>query len=87
MDNGALSVRAVITHGVLSEGSLENIANSQLTELIISDTVSLTYDKIKKYELIQSIKPKITVISCSDILIKSIYSLLTNNSINEINSI
>lgn len=42
MDAGALSVRAYITHGVLSKGADTKIENSALTELIISDTIPYT---------------------------------------------
>jgi ribose-phosphate pyrophosphokinase len=41
MNNGAKSVRAVITHGVLSGNAYINIANSVFTELVISDSLSL----------------------------------------------
>lgn len=48
MDNGASSVRAVITHPVLSGKAYENLQNSKLTELITTDTIQLkqTLDKI-----------------------------------------
>ena len=39
MEKGAKSVRAVATHAVLSGSAYENIANSALTELIVSDTI------------------------------------------------
>ncbi len=41
MEKGALSVRALATHAVLSGAAYENIANSQLTELIVTDTIPL----------------------------------------------
>ena len=49
MDKGAKSVRAVVTHPVLSGNAYENISNSVLTELLITDTIPLkqTCDKIK----------------------------------------
>ncbi len=40
-DKGALSVRALATHAILSGAAYENIANSELSELIVSDTVPL----------------------------------------------
>ncbi len=48
-DKGALSVRAVITHPVLSGKAYENLANSKLDELITTDTLPLKQkmDKIK----------------------------------------
>ena len=49
MDKGAKSVRAVVTHPVLSGNAYENISNSVLTELLITDTIPLkqSCDKIK----------------------------------------
>lgn len=39
MDKGALSVRAYCTHGVLSGKAVERVMNSQLQELVITDTI------------------------------------------------
>ena len=49
MDKGALSVRAVCTHPVLSGPAYERIENSALKELIVTDTIPLKRksDKIK----------------------------------------
>lgn len=49
MDRGAKSVRAVCTHPVLSGKAYDNINNSKLTELIVTDTIPLKQhsDKIK----------------------------------------
>jgi ribose-phosphate pyrophosphokinase len=49
MDNGAKSVRAIVTHGLLSGNAYENINNSILTELVVTDTIPLKQecDKIK----------------------------------------
>jgi ribose-phosphate pyrophosphokinase len=51
LEAGAKSVRALCTHGVLSGNAYQNIANSPLTELIITDTIPLKkgepHDKIK----------------------------------------
>jgi ribose-phosphate pyrophosphokinase len=49
MDKGANSIRAVVTHPVLSGNAYENIANSVLTELLVTDTIPQknTCDKIK----------------------------------------
>ncbi|MCX8080930.1 MAG: ribose-phosphate pyrophosphokinase [Bacteroidia bacterium] len=49
LGRGALSVRAVCTHPVLSGNAYENINNSKLTELIVTDTIPLKQhsDKIK----------------------------------------
>jgi ribose-phosphate pyrophosphokinase len=49
IDKGANSVRAVVTHPVLSGKAYENISNSVLTELLVTDTIPLKQacDKIK----------------------------------------
>jgi ribose-phosphate pyrophosphokinase len=49
MDNGAKSVRAIVTHGLLSGNAYDNISNSILTELVVTDTIPLKQecDKIK----------------------------------------
>jgi ribose-phosphate pyrophosphokinase len=49
MENGANSVRAVCTHAVLSGAAIETVENSQLAELIVTDTIQMTQksDKIK----------------------------------------
>lgn len=49
MDKGANSVRAVVTHPVLSGNAYENISNSVLTELLVTDTIpqKQACDKIK----------------------------------------
>ncbi len=41
MDKGAASVRALATHAVLSGAAYDNIANSKLQELVVSDTIPL----------------------------------------------
>jgi len=41
MERGALSVRAICTHPILSGNAYERIQNSELTELIVSDTIPL----------------------------------------------
>ncbi|MEZ7884287.1 MAG: ribose-phosphate pyrophosphokinase [Bacteroidales bacterium] len=44
IEKGALSVRALATHAVLSGPAYERIAKSKLIEVIISDTIPLTTD-------------------------------------------
>ncbi|MGE0562575.1 MAG: ribose-phosphate pyrophosphokinase [Flavobacteriales bacterium] len=47
--NGATSVRAIATHAILSGKAYERIENSQLTELIVTDSIPLSHqsDKIR----------------------------------------
>lgn len=54
---GAKSVRAMATHGVLSGKAYENIENSQLSEVIVTDTIPI------KTEL----SSKIKVLSCAEL--------------------
>tara|TARA_B110000037_G_scaffold43523_1_gene53546 strand:- start:5553 stop:6482 length:930 start_codon:yes stop_codon:yes gene_type:complete len=50
MDAGALSVRAYITHGVLSNSATKKVDNSMLEELVISDSIPMqnTSKKIRQ---------------------------------------
>lgn len=59
MEMGANSVRAAITHPLLSGNAYEKIANSALSELIVTDTIPLRTDADTS---------KITVISVADVL-------------------
>jgi len=61
LENGALSVRAIITHPVLSGKSYELIENSKLEELIVSDTIPL-----------KKASSKIKVLSVADVFAKVI---------------
>mgnify|MGYP000982378102 FL=1 len=70
MDRGALSVRAVCTHPVLSGNAYENIANSKLTELIVTDTIPLRQES-----------EKIKVLSVADLFAKVINSVHNYESI------
>lgn len=73
MDQGATSVRAYCTHGVLSGSALETIGNSSLEKLYISDTVIETIDH-----------PKIEILSCGDLLARAITHLNNNMSLSQI---
>lgn len=70
MERGALSVRAVCTHPVLSGKAYENIEKSKLAELIVTDTIPLTQES-----------KKIKVLSVADLFAKVIRSVHTYESI------
>lgn len=77
MEKGAKSVRCIATHGVLSGKAYDNLENSQITELLVSDTIApsgVTSSKLK-------------YISCDNIIAKAIWSLSQHKSIHEINTI
>ena len=70
MERGALSVRAICTHPVLSGKAYENIQNSKLTELIVTDTIPLKEQS-----------SKIKVLTVSDLFAKVINSVHNYESI------
>lgn len=55
LKNGAKSVRAMITHPVLSGKAMDNIENSCIEELIVSDTIPLKRES-KKINVISTAK-------------------------------
>jgi ribose-phosphate pyrophosphokinase len=73
MKQGALSVRAYCTHGVLSGSALETIERSHIERIYISDTV------------VESIQhPKIEVVSCAPLLVKAIENIIANKSLSQL---
>ena len=58
LSKGAKSVRACITHGVLSGPAVERINNSKLSELVITDTIP-TDDKDIKVKKVLPMAPTI----------------------------
>jgi ribose-phosphate pyrophosphokinase len=84
LDKGAESVRAILTHAVLSGESLSKLSKSKINELIVSDTIPNVYDKVKEYNN-GNFNSKITIISCSDLISNSIEKLSKHESINELN--
>ncbi len=72
MGFGAKSVRAVCTHPVLSGPAHERIANSVLTELIVTDTIPLAKSN-----------PKIKVLTVADLFSDVIASVLNHESISK----
>ena len=51
MSKGAKSVRAICTHPVLSGKAYDNINNSVLTELVVTDTIPLKQESAKIKQL------------------------------------
>lgn len=70
MEKGALSVRAICTHPILSGNAYERIENSKLLELIVSDTIPLK-------------KPssKIKVVTCAPLFADVMHKVHENTSI------
>jgi ribose-phosphate pyrophosphokinase len=78
VEAGALSVRAISTHGILSGKAMQNLEESKLTELIVSDTIGSVYEKSSD---------KLRVISCSGLIVDVVDRLVKNKSIHEVNII
>jgi len=76
IEKGAKSVRCIATHGVLSGKAMENLKHSQMTELLVSDS-------IPSVEYLSTDSPKMRVVSCADIIAKTIWSLTNKKSIHE----
>ena len=70
MERGALSVRAICTHPILSGTAYERLENSKLEELIVTDSISVSQKS-----------PKITVLSCADLFADVMTKVHHNESI------
>ena len=70
MERGAESVRAVTTHGLLSGKAYERIEKSQLSELIVTDSIPIDHNK-----------EKIKVLSCADLFADVMHRVHHNTSI------
>ena len=73
-EKGALSVRAVATHPVLSGAAYENIAKSELCELVVSDTIPIRAKEGQDTS-------KIKVISVAELFADIIDKVYTDKSI------
>ena len=72
IQRGALSVRAVCTHGILSGDAYEKIDKSNLAELIITDTIP--------------VKPKsrkVKILSCAELFASTMKNVHLNKSIDK----
>lgn len=72
LDRGAKSVRALCTHAVLSGKAMETIAQSKLTELVVTDTIPHLDTPVK-----------VKVLSVADLFAKVIHSVHHFESISE----
>ncbi len=73
MEKGAKSVRALITHPVLSGKAIEKIENSQLVELVVCDTIQKRHDC-----------DKIKILSAASLFAKAIRNAHEFKSINKL---
>ncbi|MGB3773798.1 MAG: ribose-phosphate pyrophosphokinase [Leeuwenhoekiella sp.] len=70
MEKGALSVRAICTHAILSGDAYERVERSKLEELIVTDSIPLKKES-----------RKIRVVSCAPLFADVMHRVHTNTSI------
>lgn len=70
MERGALSVRAICTHPILSGNAYEKLENSKLEQLIVTDSIPLTKES-----------KKLRVLSCADLFAQVMQNVHHNKSI------
>ncbi|WP_407556340.1 ribose-phosphate pyrophosphokinase [Winogradskyella sp. 4-2091] len=70
MERGALSVRAICTHPILSGSAYEKLENSKLEELIVTNSIPL-----------KSESKKLKVLSCADLFAEVMHHVHHNESI------
>ncbi|HBK82780.1 MAG TPA: ribose-phosphate pyrophosphokinase [Flavobacterium sp.] len=70
IEKGAVSVRAICTHAILSGEAYEKIENSRLLELIVTDSIPLKRQS-----------NKIRVLSCAPLFAEVMHMVQNNNSI------
>jgi ribose-phosphate pyrophosphokinase len=70
IEKGALSVRAICTHAILSGDAYEKIERSQLSELIVTDSIPVKRES-----------GKIRVVTCADLFADVMHMVQNNTSI------
>lgn len=73
LDNGAKSVRAIVTHGVMSGKACDNIMNSVLEEIVFSDSIPFDNSRC----------PKAHVLTIADMFADTIQRIQNHRSISE----
>jgi ribose-phosphate pyrophosphokinase len=87
---GAQSVRAIITHGILSGPAIERIMNSSLTEVILSDSLPVAE---KEYFMEQGVYPKLKdlekfrIVSCTKQISRIIKAVCEGQSADKLKEI
>ncbi len=71
MEQGANSVRAIVSHPVMSGKACENVMNSQLKEIIFTDSIPFDASRC----------PKARILSVAELLANTISSINNNESI------
>ena len=75
-DNGAKVVIAYCTHPVLSGGAVERISNSELDQLVVTDTIPLSEAASRC--------PKIRAVSCAQLLAETMQRISNEDSVSSL---
>ncbi|MEC8884062.1 MAG: ribose-phosphate diphosphokinase, partial [Bacteroidota bacterium] len=70
MERGALSVRAICTHALLSGNAYERLENSKLQELIVTDSIPPKQES-----------SKVRILSCAELFADVMHRVHSNTSI------
>lgn len=73
MKNGAKSVRAIVTHGVMSGAATQRIMESELSEIVFTDSIPFDCKKCDK----------VRILSIADMFADTIYRVQEHKSISE----
>jgi ribose-phosphate pyrophosphokinase len=76
MDAGATQVSAYVTHGVLSGAASERVANSVMTELVVTDSIEPS-DVVKTCD-------KIRIVSCAPLIGEAIRRIANEESVSKL---
>lgn len=89
ISEGAKTVRAMVTHGVLSGPAFKNIANSKLHNFVCSDSLSVPKTvEVDDGENVKSVPTEevVYVISCTTQIVKAIKAINQNISVEALKS-
>ena len=75
--HGAKDVYCAASHGVFSHGALQKIANSEIKEFVITNTIERPVEELKEIK-------NLTVLSVAKLLAKSIEAVATNKPISDV---
>ncbi len=73
METGANSVRAIVSHGVMSGNAIENIMDSALTEIAFTDSIPFDCQRCSK----------VKILTIADMFADTIYRVQEHKSISE----
>ena len=73
MENGANSVRAIVSHGVMSGDAIDNIMGSSLTEIAFTDSIPFDCSKCSK----------VRILTIADMFAETIFRVQEHKSISE----